>query len=310
MTPEPNEHRAVSEEDYELHRALVLRHRLSGEAIERINELMERLHIRFAEAALHSGAITQEEIDAALEWIRERALRQGRSVVEEVLRKNVRNREVALWEPDKLTPDQSLILAHHPGHPRSERVRTLRTELLLRIKAHRRGGIFAVVSPGASEGRSQLAAELAIAFAQLGRQTLLVDADLRSPRQHLLFGSQNEYGLTRALGKDDVMHLHGIQGIPHMALLTSGTLGDNPLELLSGRRFENMLAHWRRTFEFVILDTPPTAQFSDGLAVATAAGAVLLVGRAAVTSFTALKEISRNLEVTQASVLGAVINRF
>jgi protein-tyrosine kinase len=294
--------------DEEIHKALVLLYRLSNEAIESINDLMEKLQIRFADAAVHTGVITQDELDKALEWIRRGAVQRGRGIIEEVLRRRVR-REVILWEGSQLKPCELLLLAHDPGHPRSESIRSLRTELLLRIR-NAGTGIVALLSPCAAEGRSQLAAELAIAFAQLGRRTLLVDADLRRPRQHVLFGAENDQGLAQALVDGGTIHLHGIEGLPQMALLTSGALPPNPLELLSGIRFERLISEWRRSFEFVVLDTPPVAESSDAITVATVAGQVLILSRAGMTPFTALKEMSRKLETTHARMLGAVIGRF
>lgn len=294
--------------DAEVHKALVLLYRLSNEAIESINDLMERLHIRFADAALHTGVVTQTELDKALEWIRQRAEQQGRGIIEEVLRRRVR-REVVLWEGSPLKPSELLIQAHDTTHPRSESIRSLRTELLLRTR-HQGTGVVALLSPCAGEGRSQLAAELAIAFAQLGRRTLLVDADLRRPRQHVLFGAENENGLAQALVDKDAIHLHGVEGLPQMALLTSGVLPPNPLELLAGIRFERLMVEWRRSFEFVVLDTPPTTESSDAITVATTAGQVLILSRANVTPFTALREMSRKLGATHARTLGAVIGRF
>lgn len=294
--------------DEEIHKALVLLYRLSNEAIENINELMHKLHIRFADAALHTGVVTQDELDKALDWIRQRAVQQGRGIIEEVLRRRVR-REVILWEGSQLKPSELLLVAHDPGHPRSEAIRSLRTELLLRTR-NQGTGILAIVSPCAAEGRTQLSAELAIAFAQLGRRTLLVDADLRRPRQHVLFGAENDKGLAQALVDSGAIHLHGIEGLPQMALLTSGVLPPNPLDLLSGARFERLMAEWRRSFEFVVLDTPPAAETSDAITVATAAGQVLILSRANVTPFSALKEMSRTLEKTHARTLGAVIGKF
>lgn len=294
--------------DSEIHKALVLLYRLSNEAVDNINELMHKLHIRFADAALHTGVVSQEELDKAMDWIRNRAMQEGRGIIEEVLRRRVR-REIVLWEGSQLRPGEQLIVAHNPAHPRSESIRSLRTELLLRTR-NGGTGVMALLSPCAAEGRSQLAAELAISFAQLGRKTLLVDADLRRPCQHILFGAENEKGLAQALGDGGTIHLHGIQGLPQMALLTSGELPPNPLELLSGIRFERLILEWRRSFEFVILDTPPVAESSDAVTVASAAGQVLILSRAGLTPFTALKEMSRKLETTNARKLGAVIGNF
>lgn len=296
--------------DEELSRTLVLLYRLSQDAIEQINRLMKALDIRFADAALQSGVVSQKELDEALEWISQRTATKGPGIIEQAVERASRSREPILWERDQLEPSDQIILAHQPDHPRSEIVRSLRTELLLRCNGWRGAGVMALLSPCRNEGRSQLAAELAIAFAQLERRTLLVDADLRKPSQHHLFGADNELGLAQALTARGPHQFHGVKGFPDMALMTSGDLPQNPLELLSGRAFQHAMTEWQRKFEFVILDTPPTTQFSDGLAVAAAAGNVLVVGRAAATRFSDLNEICRQLSSTQSRVLGAVINAF
>jgi protein-tyrosine kinase len=297
--------------DQDVHDALVSLYSLSNEAVESIHELTRSLHLRFADAALHAGLITQDQLDEATGWIRRRAVQQRGGIIEEVLRRQVsQRRELVLWEGPKLRPSDRMIVAHDPHHPHSESIRSLRTELLMRTRSSG-GGILALLSPCAAEGRSQLAAELAIAFAQLGRRTLLVDADLRRPHQHVLFGAENDSGLAQALVAGGAeMHLHGIEGFPPMALLTSGVLPPNPLELLSGIRFEQLAAEWRRSFEFVVLDTPPAAESSDAIAIASAAGNVLVLSRADVTPFSALKDMARKLETTHARTLGAVIGRF
>lgn len=294
--------------DEELARTLVLLNRLSEAAVERINDLMKNLNIRFAEAALQLGALSQSELEQAQDWISHRTV-QPNGLIEEVLRRTARKRDTILWERDQLEPCAQIILAHQPDHPHSEMVRSLRTELLLRCKGRRGAGIMALLSPCAREGRSLLAAELALAFAQLERRTLLVDADLRKPSQHRLFGTENDIGLAQAL-TGSPHHFHGVNGLPDMTLMTSGDVPQNPLELLSGHAFERALSQWRRNFEFIILDTPPTSQYSDALAVAAAAGSVLVLGRAEATRFSDLSEIRRNLSSTQSYILGAVINRF
>ncbi len=296
--------------DEELARTLVQLNRLSQDTAERINDLMSSLHIRFAEAALQLGALSQGELDEAQEWMNREGLGKPQGLIEEVLRRTASKRDVILWERDQLEPSTEIILAHQPDHAHCESIRSLRTELLLRCKGGRGAGIMALLSPCNGEGRSLLAAELAIAFAQLERRTLLVDADLRKPRQHHLFGADNEIGLAQALTSGGPHHFHGVKGLPEMTLMTSGEVPQNPLELVSGRGFERAMGQWRRNFEFVILDTPPTTQYSDALAIAATAGNVLVLGRAASTRFSDLNEICRNLSSTQSHIHGAVINRF
>jgi receptor protein-tyrosine kinase len=82
------------------------------------------------------------------------------------------------------------------------------------------------------------------------------------------------------------------------------------LELLSDGRFSRILQDWRKTFEFVILDTPPVKDYADGLAVATLAGRVIVLGRGDHTSFSETRDLLRRLASTQSQILGAVINHF
>jgi protein-tyrosine kinase len=298
--------------DQQVADALILLFRLPDEAIESINDSMKSLHVSFSEAALHTGLVTQNELDQAMEWVRRQSLNEGRGIVEEALRRSSSaRREMVLWQGERLLPGKELILAHDPYNIRSETIRSLRTELLMRTSGRRGAGIFALLSCDAGEGRSQLCAELAIAFAQLGSRTLLVDGDMRRPRQHLLFGAENQMGLAQALVDTSTpTRMHGIEGVPQMGLLTSGTPPPNPLELLSSSRFERLVADWRRSYEFVVIDTPPASQFSDSLPIATAAGHVVILGKKNTTSFKALTELQRKLGTTHARVVGAVINNF
>lgn len=297
--------------DQDVSEALVLLHGLSDDALENIHELTRSLHLRFADAALRAGQITQDQLDEAFDWIRHRAMKQKVGIVEEVLRRTGnQRRDLVVWEGPKLKPSDQLIVAHDLQHAHSESIRGLCSELLLRTR-NQGGAIISVLSPCAGEGRSQLAAEIAIGFAQLGRRTLLVDADMRHPRQHILFGVENIHGLANGLlDATTKLQVHGIEGLPQMALLTSGTSPSNPLELLTGIRFEQLTFEWRRSFEYVIVDTPPAADSSDAIAVASVAANVLLLSRANVTPFSALKEVARKLETTHARTLGAVIGNF
>jgi receptor protein-tyrosine kinase len=211
--------------------------------------------------------------------------------------------------PRKAVAAPCLVPAHSLYHERSEQIRMLRTELLLR---HDTPGanLFAVVSANPGEGRSQLAAELAISCSQLGQPTLLVDADLRRPRQHALFDADNRRGLACVLALGMKPFLQSVQGLPSLALLTSGPLPPNPLELLSDSRFEDTVAKWREQFAFVVIDTAPISRYADALAVATISGRVLSISRAKQTSYRAVRDMQRRLAATRARTLGAVINHF
>lgn len=210
----------------------------------------------------------------------------------------------------QVEPAECLAPARSPYHPRGERLRMLRTELLLRHEAGEGANVVAVLSPGVAEGRSQLAAELAIAFSQLGRPTLLVDGDLRRPQQHALFNADNSRGLAQAIAHEEAPRFQSVKGLPSLFLLTAGPPPPNPLELLSDRCFELMVTDWRQHFQFVVMDTPPVNRYADGLAVATVVGRVLTVSRARRTRYRDTRDMLRRLGATQARILGAVINHF
>jgi len=210
----------------------------------------------------------------------------------------------------RLKPGERLTMAHDPYDPRCEKIRALRTELLLRRELIDRADIVALLSPCAGEGRSLLAAELAIAFAQTGRPTLLVDADLRRPQQHSFFGVDNLQGLSEAIEYDAAPLLHTVQGLPRMSVLMAGAVPSNPLELLSSRSFASMIEDWRNNFEFVVIDTAPITQFSDGLAVARLVGRVLALSRAQHTPYKDMQDMLRRLAATRSQILGAVISHF
>ncbi|WP_298829537.1 CpsD/CapB family tyrosine-protein kinase [uncultured Piscinibacter sp.] len=210
----------------------------------------------------------------------------------------------------RVQPGERLIMAHDPCDPRCEKIRALRTELLLRRDSPDHADIVALLSPCAGEGRSLLAAELAIGFAQTGHPTLLVDADLRRPQQHLLFGASNRYGLAQAIAHGDEPQVQSVHGLPRMRLLTAGELPGDPLELLSSRRFAALIDRWRHEYEFVVLDTAPVGRFSDGLAVARLVGRVLALSRAQHTPRQDMEDMMRRLSATRSRILGAVVSHF
>jgi protein-tyrosine kinase len=287
MSAERAEEMSIDPDD-QLRNLLIRRCALSLEAVSKIGKAQEMLGASFCDAALRLGYITQEDIDSAAAW----------------------RRRLAVIEGKRVAPGSELALAHDPYSLHSEKVRALRTELLLRHKAPDRANVVALLSPCSGEGRSRLAAELAISFAQLGQPTLLVDADLRRPRQHMLFDSENKRGLTQAIAKGEAPYFHSVENLPRMSLLTAGPSPTNPLELLSDSRFESLIEDWHRRFKFIVFDTPPVSDYSDGLAVATVVGRVLVLGRAKCTPYKETREMLRRLAATQSQILGAVLNHF
>lgn len=237
--------------------------------------------------------------------------RQG-GIVERAIRRVSDRRDLVVWEGEPVEPGPELAYAHDTGSSRSEKLRSLRTELLMRLGTHKGAAAFAIVGARPGEGRSQLCAELALAFAQLGGKTLLVDANLRKPRLDKLFkGARPNLGLTELLlGKTHNMPLHRVVGPEHLALMTAGTPPTNPVDLLSGIQFERLVKEWSRSYDYVLIDTPPTSLRSDGIVIANAVRNVVLVAHRNKTSYKEVTDLQRRLEATDARIIGAVLNDF
>jgi protein-tyrosine kinase len=266
--------------------ALIQHLGLSDLAVTKIKSAQRVLGVGFCDAALRLGFGTQEDIDF------------------------IRRKQMTATHRQLAVPSNRLNLVEDPYSEHSEAVRALRTELLLRRSAVDMADFVTVLSPTSGEGCSSLAAELAILFAQLCKPTLLVDANLRNPAQHTLFGIENRLGLSDALSGEMIPSIHAVQGLPHLSLLTAGSPHNSPLELLSDGRLERMVEEWQQSFVFVVVDTPPVDRYSDGLAVARLTGRVLIVNRAQHTRHEQTKSLLRKLSATQSQILGAVITRF
>ncbi len=290
--------------------ALISELGLTDVTVERIYEVMESTGSSFVDAARHLAILRPEIIEQALLKISREPSAASEGMIETAVRRASTSRSVVLRQGERVVPGPELILAHDPDNPRSERLRALRTELLLMQQKGRGAYAIAIVGAAAGEGRSQLCGELAISFAQLGRRTLLVDADMRRPHQHVLFGASNQYGLSKAITTREAPYYNPVAGLTYMHLLTAGPVPPNPLELLSDGRFSDLFTTWRNAYEFIVFDTPPVSECADGLAVATVAAHSLLLSRAQHTTYKNTRALMRRLATTQSRVLGAVLNHF
>ena len=298
------------DDDGEIIEALIERCQLSPGAVADIYQAMQAMQLRFPDAAVHLGLVQPTEVEEVLAEVQKRHARRSSSIVERLMQRRSGLPSVTVRHSQMVVPGPQIILLHDPDCDRSERLRALRTQLLLLGEQSSRANLIALLSPCAGEGRSQLSAELAVAFSQLGRRTLLVDGDLRKPRQHLLFGAPNDWGLAQTLAVGEPPALYGVEGLPFLSLLTAGAPASNPLELLSGGRLGPLVSNWRYNYDFVVIDTPPVDPYADGLAVATMAGRVLVLSRLGFTAHKQMKGMLRRLAMTQSRILGAVINRF
>lgn len=277
----------IENEPNRLAQVLVRRAGMTDGDLKRVNVVQDQLGLGFIEAAMRLGLITQSDLDAVLA-----------------------DDHPEVPSPNPVArPSSQLLSAHDPFDPYSESIRALRTELLMRAP-EQDSNVLAIMSAGPGEGRSRLAAELAIAFSQLGQSTLLVDSDLRRSRLHELFGADNDQGLAQSLVEGRAPKMHGVVGLPSLSILTAGPRPSTPLEILSDPMFGEMLAGWRRRHRHIILDTPAVSEFSDGLAVASHAARVVVVSRTHHSMMAQTRDMLRRLDSARATVVGGVLNHF
>jgi capsular exopolysaccharide synthesis family protein len=166
-----------------------------------------------------------------------------------------------------------------------------------------------VTSPGASEGKSLLAANLALSFAEAGYRTLLIDGDIRRGRQHETFGASNEPGLTDYLaGRVRADEIARRSTHPNLLVIPSGSRVHSGPELLMSNELPRLLAAVRPLFNAIIVDSAPLGAGADALALGAATGNVMLVLRAGATERRMAESRLALLRRAPIRVLGAVLN--
>jgi non-specific protein-tyrosine kinase len=207
-------------------------------------------------------------------------------------------------------PNAGLVMLADPHSPAAEAYRSLAANL--RFAATVGVGAEAVHSIGltsaaAGEGKSTTLANLAIALAETGRQVLAIDADLRRPGLHTLFGLDQREGLSNVLlGDLDQLPLQDTL-MPGVRLLSSGPPPGNPLEALASRNFDQVLALARAAADIVLVDVAPAAALADAAVLAPRLGGILLVVAAGRTKRDLARRAREQLERTGANLLGVVL---
>lgn len=260
---------------------------LSEQDVRRVMRMQQERHLPFGEAALQLGLLSEQDIDRALS----------------------KQFDYPYVTPDQSNLDASLYAAYQPFDAPAESLRNLRSQLMLRwfTEPHR---ALVLVGTRAGAGCSTLAANLAISFAQLGERTLLIDANLRTPRQHRLFGLEMEHGLSGLLGGRHSIHnaAMSVSAFPQLSVLCAGHGVPNPQELLGRHTFAYFMETWPARFDVVIIDTPPALDYADAQLVTARAGAALLVTRRDQTRLTDIAKLKEQLQLSGAALLGAVVN--
>jgi capsular exopolysaccharide synthesis family protein len=208
------------------------------------------------------------------------------------------------------------ILFDEPRSSQAEAYRTIRTGVLL-SSVERPPKVLLVTSPGPVEGKTTTAANLAISMAQAGNSTLLIDADLRKPRIHRLFAPEhspadsndNSKGLGPVLvGTVPLEAAIRQTRIPLLNVLTSGPVPPNPAELLGSQKMRDLIGGLARTFDRIIIDSPPLVPVTDATLLATLCDGVVLVVKESQTTRQLAITARTRLAEAKARVLGVVLN--
>lgn len=202
-----------------------------------------------------------------------------------------------------------LFVARNPRSPVSEAFRSLRTNIEY-SSVDKQIQTVLITSSGESEGKSTVAANLAVVEAQVGKKVVLVDTDMRRPKVHVQFNKPNRMGLTDLIaGKLSINEvLKPIETTDNLSIITCGTIPPNPAELLGSERMTEILKDLRERFDFIIIDTPPMI-VSDAQILSTKVDGLIFVIIPGQTKIIAAKRPLEELERIGARVLGVVANK-
>jgi non-specific protein-tyrosine kinase len=200
----------------------------------------------------------------------------------------------------------SLIAITQPQAPATEAFRQLRTSLLFAGDGRSPQAVL-VTSSVPGEGKSTVAANLAVTVAQAGRNVVLVDADLRRPTLHTLFDIAAPRGLATVLAESAAEPDLLASGVEHLSLLPCGPLPSNPAELLASPRMAQVVAGLRSRADILLFDAPPVTWAADAAVVATHVDGVLLVAQAGASKRDAMDRAKQQLLQVKAILLGVVL---
>ena len=263
---------------------------LSPRELDEIAQVAGQRHVRYGDAAVALGRASEADVLAALgeQFRYPMAPRDGHGF----------RRELAMLS--------------RPFSHQAEAVRALRNRLGRDPAAGAEAlRALAVVSADRGDGKTFLAANLAVALAQRGGRTVLVDADLRGPRQHEVFDLEPGTGLAGMLsGRADPQAIRAVHGVGGLFVLPAGQVPPNPLELVERADFARLIALLKARFDHVIVDTPAARYGADALAIADRCGAALLLARRHASSMAALQSLAGTLAQGPVRVTGLVVNEF
>lgn len=263
---------------------------LSAEQVEQVLRHQREKGVRFGEAAVALGLASRDDVLYALA-----------------------QQFHYPYSPDEQRKvSHELVVLREPFSPRAEAFRALRSQIMMRVYAGSDRPALAVISPDSGDGKTYASANIAVSLAQLGGgRTLLVDADLRNPRQHEVFGLPNRAGLSGILsGRSDAQVIQQVPGVTGLFVLPVGTTPPNPLELVERSAFGLLMRELTSKFDHVVVDTPAAAHGADASVIASRCGAALVVARRHQSRVAALQDLMGSFAGSSVRMAGVVVNEF
>ena len=264
--------------------------------------------------------LTPEQVETILIYQREKGVRFGEAAIALGL---ATDRDVLFalsqqfhypYAPDDRIGNftDELVVANKPFSKQAESFRAIRSQLKMRVFADDAPRTaLAVVSPDAGDGKTFFSANLAVSLSQLGGRTLLVDADLRGPRQHDLFGIENNSGLSGVLsGRAEANVIQQVRDLPSLYVLPVGNVPPNPVELFERPAFGLLIKELISKFDYVVVDTPAAVYGADASVIAAKCGAAMVVARKGESRVSALQDLVAHLAETPTKLAGVILNEY
>lgn len=264
---------------------------LSADQVTRVLQYQREKNVRFGEAAIALGYANADDVLFAL----------------------AQQFHYPYAPEEARSQNPELIALNQPFSAQAEVFRAVRSQVMMRVfnevGAPRRA--LAVVSPNSGDGKTFFAANLAVTLAQLGGRTLLIDADMRGPRQHEVFGVQSAVGLSGILsGRGEGQMIQQVRTVPGLFLLPVGITPPNPLELVERPAFGLLVRELLSKFDYIVVDTPAAELGSDAQVIAARCGAALPVARKSASRLAQFQTLVDGLVETSIKVAGAVMNEY
>lgn len=213
---------------------------------------------------------------------------------------------------DRRTISGELIVAAQPFSKQAEAFRAIRSQLMMRVfNPSEPKRALAVLSPNSGDGKTFFAANLGVVMSQLGGRTLVVDADMRGPRLHQVFGIPNNSGLSGILsGRQEDNVIYQAPDLPSLFVMPVGVTPPNPLELIERPAFRLLIGELMRKFDHVIVDTPAAELGMDAPVIAAKCGSALVIARQNQSAVNSLIDLVANVNGSTAKLAGVVMNEF